>query len=237
MAALGGSELENFRERTAAASATLPPAPTTPTIERTYLIALFDDLQSVWRREFAAAHMSFRAARLVVFYSQIHSGCGHADDSGPFYCPADHTIYLDTRFFTLLLRNSHVGKAAQVFIVGHEFAHHVQRLLGIADRVDAANQADPSGQNARSVRVELQADCLAGVWARSAYPRSELGLTDLYEALRTAKVIGDDYLMQSSGQVVDTTLWTHGSSQQRQLWLRLGFLGGRPKDCNTFASG
>ena len=215
----------------------MPRAPTDPTVERTYLTALFDDVQRVWRSEFALAHMTYSPAHLIVFSGQTESACGPHKDAGPFYCPADHAVYLDLRFFTLLLRLAHVGAAAQVFIVGHEVGHHVQRLLHIADRIDAVNHADPGGANARSIKTELQADCLAGVWARSAYPRNQLRLSSLDEALKTAKVIGDDYIQRATAQVVDSALWTHGSSAQRQQWLRAGYRSGRPSACNTFAGG
>jgi predicted metalloprotease len=205
-------------------------------VERAYLTALFDDAQSVWRHEFAEAHMRYQAARLVIFWSQSHSRCGAGKNSGPYYCPTDRGVYLDLRFFSLLLHESHVEEAAQGFIVGHEVAHHVQRLLGIAASVSAANRADPSGSRARGVRVELEADCLAGVWARSAYPRSDMSTTDLYDGLRTAHMIGDDYGAEAAGAVADPTLFTHGSSEDRKYWLRTGYRSGRPEVCNTFVS-
>jgi predicted metalloprotease len=215
----------------------LPPAPTDPKVERAYLTSLFDDSQRVWRREFEAAKMGYQPARLVIFWSVTQSPCGrHRDGAGPFYCPP-RWVYLDTRFFTELLRIRGVGAAAQAYIVGHEVAHHIQRLVGIADRVNAANKADPAGRNGRSVQIELQADCLAGVWARSAFPRSELTVTDLHEALRAAELIGDDYGTRAAGELVDSTLWTHGSSEQRQRWLATGFISGRPGACDTFARG
>jgi uncharacterized protein len=155
---------------------------------------------------------------------------------GTVYCPCDRTVYLDLRFFTDLLRSAGTGSAAQAHIVGHEFGHHVQQLVPIAAAVADANQSDPSGKNARSVQVELQADWLAGVWGRSAYPRSELTVADLDEALKAAEVIGDDYIQRAAGDVVDNALWTHGSSQQRQYWTRTGFRSGRPSACDTFAS-
>jgi uncharacterized protein len=231
-----GNELARFAAVAPSATARLPSAPTSPTVERAYLIALFDDAQSVWRREFEAAHLKYQPARVTVFYSETDSPCGRSESSGPFYCSADSTVYLDTRFFTLLLRDGHVGAAAQAYIVGHEIGHHIQRLVGIADRVSAADKADPSRDNARSIDVELQADCLGGVWARSAYPRSGLTVTDLREALMAATLIGDDYVMHAAGQVVDSSLWTHGSSAQRQYWLKTGFDSGRPSACNTFAA-
>jgi uncharacterized protein len=232
-----GNELARFAAVAPSASAKLPSPPTSPMVEPAYLIALFDDAQSVWRREFEAAHLNYQAARVRVFNGVTESACGRSGDSGPFYCPGDDTVYLDTRFFSLLLRKENVGAAAQGYIVGHEIGHNVQRLVGISDRVSAANKADPGGKNTRSIQVELQADCLAGVWARSAFPRSRLTLTDLQQGLRAAKLIGDDYIMHATGQVVDRTLWTHGSSEQRQYWLKAGFDSGRPSACNTFAAG
>jgi predicted metalloprotease len=206
-------------------------------VERAYLVALFDDIQTMWRREFAEAHRTYRGARVVVFYRQIESHCGRHDQSGPFYCPADNTVYLDLRFFSLLLNLAGIGPAAQAYIVGHELGHHVQRLAGVATNVDALNKADPSGKNARSVQTELQADCLAGVWGRSAYPRSSFNATDLADAQKTAQKIGDDYIQEASGNIVDTSLFTHGSSQQRRFWLRTGYKSGKPGSCDTFALG
>ncbi|HET6866545.1 MAG TPA: neutral zinc metallopeptidase [Solirubrobacteraceae bacterium] len=217
-------------------SAKLPSPTRARAVERDYLIAIADDTQRVWRREFAVSHLTYRPARVVVYWSKVHSYCGKHEDSGPFYCPGDRTVYLDVRFFTDLPDDAGVGSAAQAYIVGHEFGHHVQQLIGISGSVADANRVDPSGKNARSVQVELQADCLAGVWGHSAYPRSELKIRDLDDALKAAEVIGDDYLQQAAGDVVDSALWTHGSSQQRQYWAKRGYQSGRPSACDTFAS-
>jgi predicted metalloprotease len=229
-------ELAQLRQVLPHASAKLPSPTSSTTVERDYLTAIANDTQRVCRREFAVSHLTYRPARIVVFWSKVQSDCGHHKDSGPFYRPADRTIYLDLRFFTELPDNAGVGSAAQAYIVGHEFGHHVQQLIGIAGSVADANRVDPKGKNARSVQVELQADCLAGVWGRSAYPRSELTIGDLYGALKAAEVIGDDYIQRASGKVVDSALWTHGSSQQRQYWVRTGYESGRPGACDTFAS-
>jgi uncharacterized protein len=231
-----GEDLARFPQLPAVATAALPSPPVQPRVERRYLTAVFDDAQSVWRREFTAAHLRYVAAKLVIFWSQIHSRCGAHAGSGPFYCPADDGVYLDLRFFALLQTDAHVAAAAQAYIIGHELGHHVQRLIGTADRVDAANRADPSSRNARSVQVELQADCLSGVWARSAYPRSGLSPSDLDQALKTAHVIGDDYVARAAGDIVDTSVFTHGSSAQREYWLTTGYRSGRPSACNTFAA-
>jgi predicted metalloprotease len=173
-------------------------------------------------------------AQLTLFSQAVQSGCGAQADVGPFYCPANHGIYLDVRFFQLMAQRFGVGSFGQAYVVGHEFGHHVQNLLGISHRVAAADQQDPAGKNARSVRVELQADCLAGVWAHSVYQRGELTDDDLNQALKTAAVIGDDFQSRMAGQTVDPSLWTHGSSQQRQTWLKRGFEQGDPGACDTF---
>jgi uncharacterized protein len=234
-AARVADRLAVLREVLPSTSAKLPSPSRASAVERDYLIAIADDTQRVWKREFAASHVTYRPARIVVFSRTVRSYCGEKEDSGPFYCPGDRTVYLDLQFFLDLASNARVGSAAQAFIVGHEFGHHVQQLIGIAGSVADANKVDPGGKNARSVLVELQADCLAGVWGRTAYPRSELTTRDLDEALRAAEVIGDDYLQRAAGDVVDSAQWTHGSSQQRQQWLRTGYQSGRPSACDTFA--
>jgi predicted metalloprotease len=234
--ALVADQLWRLRDALPHTSAKLPSPTRSKAIERDYLIAIADDIQSVWRREFAVSHVTYRPARVVVFWSKVRSYCGQHEDSGPFYCHGDRTVYLDLRFFTDLAGSAGVGSAAQAYIVGHEFGHHIQELVGIASSVADANRRDPSGKNARSVKFELQADCLAGVWGRSAYPRSGLTLKDLDEALKAAEVIGDDYIQRAAGEVVDSSLWTHGSSQQRQYWVKTGYQSGRPSACDTFAS-
>jgi predicted metalloprotease len=235
-AALVAAHLARLREILPHASAKLPSPSSATAVERDFLIAIADDTQRVWRREFAVSHLTYRPARIVVFWSKVRSDCGLHEDSGPFYCPADRTVFLDLRFFTELPDSAGVGSAAQAYIVGHEFGHHVQQLIGIAGSVADANRVDPSGKNARSVQAELQADCLAGVWGSSAYPRSELTTRELDNALKAADVIGDDYLQRAAGDVIDSTLWTHGSSQQRQYWLKTGYQTARPSACDTFAS-
>jgi predicted metalloprotease len=169
--------------------------------------------------------------------SSVHSACGSHQDVGPFYCGADHGIYLDAGFFDLLARQAGLGGFAQAYVIGHEFGHHIQNLLGINRQVAAINQANPAGENALSVRVELQADCLAGVWAHSAYSREQLTASDIDEKLRTAALIGDDFQARAAGQPVDPGLFTHGSSAQRQQWLRTGFERGEPGACDTFSNG
>ena len=228
------SELNQLPE-TQNARGTLPAPPTTTTIDENHLRAVFNDAQSVWQREFLGARQPYHPARLVIFSGAVHSGCGEQANSGPFYCPANRTIYLDLTFLGLLAARAGVGPFAQAYIIGHEFGHHVQHLAGIDRKVAAQNDRDPNGKNGRSVRIELQADCLAGVWAHSSHTRGQLSHTDLQEALTAATVIGDDFQQRASGRVVDAAMWTHGSSEQRTRWLRAGFDSGRPASCDTFS--
>jgi predicted metalloprotease len=204
-------------------------------VDRAFLHAVFNDAQRFWHQQFAAAGLPYAPAQLVIFSSSVHSACGYQENVGPFYCPADRGIYLDVGFFDLFARALGLGGFAQAYVVGHEFGHHIQHLLGIDRRVAAANHTDPAGENARSVRVELQADCLAGVWAHSMYTRGELTVADLEDKLRKAAVIGDDFQARAAGRVADPGLFTHGSSAQRQRWLRTGFESGDPNACDTFS--
>jgi predicted metalloprotease len=222
----------------APATGMLPAAPssTTAAAERSYLTAVFNDAQRFWQMEFSGAGVPYAPARLTLFTRAVHSGCGAQADVGPFYCPANRTVYLDLSFFELLARHAGIGPFGPAYIVGHELGHHVQHLLGIAQRVAALDQQNPGGANARSVRVELQADCLAGVWAHSSQARGQLTETDLGDALKTATFVGDDFQQHAAGRAVDSALWTHGSAAQRQHWLTAGFESGRPSACDTFAN-
>jgi uncharacterized protein len=204
-----------------------------------FLRAVFDDVQAMWRQEFASAGVQCAPARMTIFRDEVHTACGtQSANVGPFYCPADHGVYLDTRFFDALARQVGVtlGDFAQAYVVAHEVGHHVQVLLGISHRVAAADQQDPAGKNARSVRVELQADCFAGIWKHSSYQRAELSATDFEDALRAAAVVGDDFQQRNATGTITPEDWTHGSSQQRQHWLTIGFEQGKPSACDTFGS-
>lgn len=233
--AIAGHELGSLPK----ASAATRPAPSPPagatTVDRSFLETSFNDAQSFWAQEFRAAGLPYSPAHLVLWSSHVNSGCGPQQDVGPFYCPANRGIYLDLGFFDLLARHVGLGGFAQAYVIGHEFGHHIQHLLGIDRRVAAANEANPAGKNALSVRVELQADCLAGVWAHSQYSRGELSPSDVEEKLKTAALIGDDFQAQAAGKPVDPGLFTHGSSAQRQHWLRTGFEAGNPGACDTFS--
>lgn len=177
---------------------------------------------------------------LRFFKDENTSGCGEAQSAmGPFYCPADHGIYLDTAFFNeLASRFGAAGDAAQAYVVAHEVGHHIQTITGISDQVRRAQQRSSQAEgNAYQVRMELQADCYAGVWANRArnkdgQPVMEPG--DMEEAMRAANAIGDDTLMRSAGQRPVPESFTHGTSEQRMTWLRRGLQTGDPKQCDTF---
>jgi predicted metalloprotease len=180
---------------------------------------VFEDVQAMWKQDFEAAGVPYAPATMTIFRDEVHTACGTQSASvGPFYCPADQGVYLDTRFFDALSRRAGVGLGdfAQAYVVAHEVAHHVQLLLGIMQRVSAADQEDPAGENARSVRLELQADCLAGIWKHSSYQRGQLSQTDIEDALRAAAVVGDDFQQRRATGTVRPEDWTHGSSRQRQ---------------------
>lgn len=203
-------------------------------VDQAFLRMVFDDVQRVWSEEFKAAGLSYTPAKLVFFTSGVNTPCGMPKkDEGPLYCGADGTVYLDVGFLNQFAK---IGGFAQAYVVGHEFGHHVQDQLGINQRVHAANQANPKGKNAVSVREELQADCLAGVWAHAAYSGGEQTASILEEKLQAANILGDDFEARNGGTPADPGLFTHGSSAQRQHWLKTGFESGDPRACDTFSS-
>jgi uncharacterized protein len=235
-----GEAIERLPQVPAATEATKHPVSPNGTGGRAFLTAVFNDIQAMWTREFDAAGIRYTPARLTIFRDEVHTACGtQSAQVGPFYCGADHGVYLDIRFFDALSQHVGVqlGDFAQAYVVGHEVGHHVQLLLGISHRVAAANQQDPAGTNARSVRVELQADCFAGVWKHSSYQRGEINAQAIEDALNAAAVVGDDFQQRSATGTITPETWTHGSSAQRQHWLTVGFEQGRPAACDTFAAG
>lgn len=205
--------------------------------------AVVDDGQRTFR-ELLADRYEDTKARL--FRDSIQSACGFAQSaSGPFYCPADRRIYLDLSFFDdLKNRFGAPGEFAQAYVIAHELGHHVQTVTGVEGRVRERQSADPSARNALSVRLELQADCYAGVWGHHAAQKGraasggvELEEGDIDDALKAAAAIGDDRIQRrSSGRVVPES-FTHGSSEQRVHWFKTGFRGGDPQACNTFQAG
>lgn len=198
------------------------------------------DTEDTWRALLPQVGGSYEDPRLVLFTGAVHSACGTTSSAvGPFYCPADHKVYLDLAFFDeLSARLGAAGDFAQAYVIAHEVGHHVQNLLGIAEQVHRLRQhASEPDANALSVRMELQADCLAGVWGHHAKEERHLIKPgDFEEGLRAAAAIGDDRLQRLSRGQVQPESWTHGSSEQRKSWLRRGLESGDPGICDTFTA-
>ncbi len=203
-----------------------------------FVSVVLADTEDVWRELFSQMGRTYEEPRLVLFSDAVDSRCGYAGAAvGPFYCPADRTIYIDLGFYELLRRRfGAAGDFAQAYVIAHEVGHHVQNLLGISDQADAQRgQADEREMNALSVKLELQADFLAGVWAHHAEQRfAILEPGDIEEALTAANAIGDDNIQkQTQGRVVPDS-FTHGSGEQRVHWFRLGFETGDLGRGDTF---
>jgi predicted metalloprotease len=198
------------------------------------------DTEEGWQQIFAAQGKRYEEPRLVLFAQAVDSACGFARAAvGPFYCPADRKVYIDLSFYQdLRTRFGAPGDFAQAYVIAHEVGHHVQTLLGISERTQAARErASQRESNALSVRQELQADCLAGVWAHSAASaRGLLEPGDIEEALTAASAIGDDRLQRQSGGYVSPDSFTHGSSEQRVRWFRRGVESGELEACDTFGA-
>ena len=195
---------------------------------------VLDDAQEVW-----GGHVrGYRDARLVLFRDRVASGCGAAQAAmGPFYCPADQKVYIDLVFYEELKRRFGApGDFAQAYVLAHEIGHHVQSLIGVESRVRSAQSSRPRDANALSVRMELQADCFAGVWAHSARRRDLLERGDFEEGLSAAAAVGDDRIQEMSTGRVRPESFTHGSSAERVRWFRRGFESGDPDVCDTFSA-
>ncbi len=192
-------------------------------------------LNKTWQPAFAASNIRFQPPKLV-FYSQSgSSGCGAAQSAmGPFYCPTDQGIYIDTDFYREMeQRLGAGGDFARAYVMAHEYGHHIQTMTGMADQIRSAQQQSPARSNNLQVRMELQADCYAGVWAAKNRDRIEPG--DIEEGMTAAHSIGDDTLMKSAGRHPVEAAFTHGSSEQRMAWLRKGLETGNEEACDTFA--
>jgi uncharacterized protein len=196
--------------------------------------------EDVWTEQFRTAGGAYQPPGLVLFRGATRTACGQGQSAmGPFYCPADQKVYIDLGFFdTLDRRLGAPGDFAQAYVVAHEVGHHVQRLLGITAKVDGMRGRVPEAQmNALSVRLELQADCLAGVWAHHSHKaKAWLEPGDIEEGLNAAAKIGDDTLQRQSQGVVVPESFTHGSSAQRTNWFKKGLSTGSMSQCNTFES-
>lgn len=233
-------------------------APATETADmaesREFVATVLADTEDVWTPIFAQAGQRYQPPSLVLFSGTVQSACGSATSaSGPFYCPADQKVYLDTQFFrdmrtqmniggeqnsTELTRTDLASDFAQAYVIAHEVGHHVQTLLGISQQVRQAQaQASTAAANNLSVRQELQADCFAGMWARHNHERTQfLQPGDIEEALDAAEKIGDDYLQRQARGYAVPDSFTHGTSAQRKRWFYRGFETGDVNQCDTFAT-
>lgn len=229
----GGSGLGGLVPGNAAPGGTLNPQNDTDQ----FVAYVVSDVQSFWQETFTASGRDYPATKLVLFdQGGTSSACGPASAAtGPFYCPADQKVYLELGFFDELTSRfgAKGGDFAIAYVIAHEFAHHIQTVTGVSQLVQDQSRQDPSRQNELSVKQELQADCLAGVWANSAASDVEAG--DIEEALSAAAAVGDDRIQEATTGRIDKEGWTHGSAEQRMQWFTKGFQSGSPAVCDTFA--
>jgi predicted metalloprotease len=216
------------------------PVASTPEEEKKvdFVSFVLDDAQTTWERLFQARGKPYEHAKLVLFRDAIQSACGFAQAaSGPFYCPGDEKVYIDLGFYDeLQQRFGAPGDFAEAYVLAHELGHHVQRLMGTEPQVREEQQRRPDLANQLSGRLELQADCYAGVWGHETAQRNILDPGDVDEGLAAAAAVGDDRIQRMQGEAVHPEGFTHGSSEQRASWFRRGFDSGRPEDCDTFKS-
>ena len=207
---------------------------------REFVSVVLADTEDTWKDLFRRMNRTYEEPRLVLFSGAVESACGFAQAAvGPFYCPADRKLYLDTSFFRDLHdRFGAPGDFAQAYVIAHEVGHHVQTLLGISDEVMSMRQRmSPAQANDLQVRMELQADCFAGVWARNAQEKRKiLEEGDIEEGLNAAAAIGDDRLQRQSRGYISPESFTHGSSAQRVRWFKRGLSTGDPRQCDTFSN-
>ena len=213
---------------------------TTPEEEQLvdFMSFVLDDIQETWQQVLPRAGTNYQEAQMVLFRDGIRSACGTAGAStGPFYCPVDGKVYLDLSFFDELHRRFGApGDFAQAYVIAHEIGHHIQNLLGIEREVRRLQGQNPGTANDLSVRMELQADCLAGVWGNSTAQRGVLESGDVEEGLAAAGAIGDDRIQRQTQGYIAPESFTHGSSQQRVGWFRKGLSTGDPDSCDTFSA-
>jgi predicted metalloprotease len=198
-----------------------------------FVAFVLDDAQTFWQKDFAARGREYRHAKLVLFTNATDTACGYGSSAtGPFYCPSDEHVYIDLGFFdTLQQKLGAKGEFARAYVVAHELGHHVQDLLGIEKRAQSGVMKGASGN---SVRLELQADCYAGIWAHSAQSRSLLETGDIESAINATSRIGDDVLQREETGRVRPESFTHGTAEERERWLKRGFDTGDLNQCDTF---
>jgi predicted metalloprotease len=218
-----------------------PPAGTESPAEHKevqFVSFVLDDVQQTWTAILPREGASYHDAKLVLFRDGVQSGCGQAETAmGPFYCPLDEKVYIDLGFYDELRdKFGAPGEFAQAYVLAHELGHHVQHIEGIDEQMRRQQKQHPDQANALSVKLELQADCYAGVWGHSTQQRSLLDPGDIQAGLQAAASVGDDRLQKMSTGHVSPESFTHGTSAQRESWFKRGFDSGDPKDCDTFSS-
>ena len=239
LALLGGGGGGPAVEMQAPAPASPSGQPTVRDKQKDFVAAVLGDTEDVWGGIFQKLGTRYEPPKLTLFRGQVSSACGLASAAmGPFYCPADQRVYLDLAFFDeLSQRFGAPGEFARAYVVAHEIGHHVQNQLGLMDEVQKrSGNASESVRNALSVRQELQADCLAGVWGHSAAARGALDASDIESGIAAASAVGDDRMQKQSRGYVSPESFTHGSSAQRVRWFKTGLQTGDIRQCNTFAS-
>ncbi|MDQ3107438.1 MAG: zinc metallopeptidase [Actinomycetota bacterium] len=229
--------LSPFGTAPRAADGGLEGAPDPDAQLKEFVTFVVEDVQKSWQEQFQAAGKSYEVTTLVLFEDGVDTGCGSATSAtGPFYCPADNQVYLDLGFFRdLATRFDAPGDFAQAYVIAHEIGHHVQNLLGVNAQVQRESKRNPDDANELSVRLELQADCFAGVWANSAYQDELLEAGDLEEGLGAASAVGDDRIQKEATGRVNPESFTHGTSAQRMEWFQKGYTSGSPERCDTFS--
>ncbi len=240
---MGGDPLALLQTQTApqAPSTGSGPAPAAEDEAAQFVSAILATTEDAWGTIFAENGVTYPSPTLVLFTDMVRSACGTSSSAtGPFYCPLDQKVYLDLGFFRELARLGGPGDFAAAYVIGHEVGHHVQTVVGTGDEVRSLQQRRPGDANDLSVRLELQADCYAGVWAHRAnrdQGGNFLEEGDVDEGLAAAAAIGDDRLQRTQGRAMNPESFTHGTSTQRQQWLRRGLDSGDPDACDTFGAG
>jgi uncharacterized protein len=216
----------------------IPPSQDPDRDLRDFSASVFTNVQKSWEQTFRRAGRPYEHAKLVLYSGAVSTGCGSASSAvGPFYCPADQRVYLDLSFYREMAGSLQAGgDFAWAYVIAHELGHHVQRLTGTSEEVRRLQQDDPGKTNALSVRLELQADCYAGVWASSVFRAGDLQEGDLDEAFTASEAVGDDRLQRRASGTIDPDSFTHGTSAQRKHWFRTGYEAAKPEACDTFQS-
>ncbi len=197
---------------------------------------VFGNAQDFWQTTFRDSGSEYERAKLVLFSGGVNTGCGSASSAvGPFYCPADERVYLDLSFYRQMEQQLQApGDFAWAYVIAHEMGHHIQQELGTEREVNEARRSNPDQANALSVKLELQADCYSGVWARTVFQAGDLEEGDIEEAFAAAEAVGDDRLQEQATGTINPDSFTHGTSEQRRRWFDAGYDSGKPESCNTF---